>query len=1365
MKNLALCAAAVAAAGSAFADPRFFEDFKNYCDAAPGVVADAAVTFGNDPIRALRAEVNVRSDKNLLLYTNAIAIPQGGKFDVAASFRFLNSEEAKESAPAAPAFFDLVLEGGGKTQPIRFAADAVAGAAIPWIPNSQWREFVVKADGAKADVYVTADRRFDKVATVKLDFPCETVNFAAAAGRFFSLTDIRVSAPEPLPAHPAAAHFASFASLDKHFEDGVVSAGESVVVCPGENGGFRLVAGADSNRVSGLTFTWADGKTDYYPVKAEPQVFKLPMAYDGHAKGDVLELGDSVVSIGKNFLKFYVRPWLRPYCNNGSTALTPFGLDILREWNSLPKASAHVLDVDFVRDGGKVDVYLDGSYAKTLSRPDGVALRDIVLSPAKGVRYALRAGGDADEARFQRLDLARRPRARAFATAAFGKGGVAPGETNLFGVAMTVARPADSADIGLCHQDIPLWALAYDEFFGRDPAGNFPSAIHHRLKAAPYCRAHLLVAFDTDKAKDRFLTVRLSRYAERGVGNNMIGQSTTDFAGTAADGLVKVGEIRRGGEVLPLYYAKVNLPLGEVTDFASRGDFIDFEFSGKPWENFEQVDNTRKPDPAATSAVNIFAVTLEKAPVSLDVAEAAPGNVFTEDEKERKTIIRLKAVVDGAAGSLAWRATDVSGRQVLSRSRKFALAKAGDTLDVEVDFGRGMPRGYYDLVFDVLDAGGERLFSHAGSFAILPRAGRLADKFKSPYGTWWFSAHGSPADYAIGGPLVQKAGIRRITWNPPDQEQAEKYGVTGNGSLKIPPMRDFDAATGMFKPKQVPDPSDPEKNAAKKRKIEIDGEAAFVADLRGQIDKLKARGLPYGYALLWHESAPHGDIPEELLGLPVPEVTDKDRDTAAYVNECGRLMRKHFPGVKIQLGNSGASLGAVTKPLRAGAKAEYYDQVGIENAAQVIPSERLIDIGLQSAVIAKEAASLLAGRAIPVAGCWEFTYRCDRDMGDRKHAEWYVRDLLVSLAHRMPLIAPGIFFDCTNGYYDGPWGASGILRRAPYCYPKRAYVGYAVLTYALDGVELVRQIPTGSTTVYALEFRRADGKYATAIWSARGAFELEVDSPGKGTQIKMYGAESAFKAGRQVVCGSTEPSYLVTDAPLAGIRVAGRSFPEDEALASRAVVAAPLDGIGDLSLAPDRTMASRQHGFLPILKASDFTLAAVEDDEKGKCIEVALDLSKNAETSKYVTEYTTVRLAKPVPLEGEPALIGVWVKGNSNWGQIRFEIEDARGEVFKNLSTGSAWGCDVMDWPGNLAVNFDGWSYVYQTLKPNALIPTHSPGPYSEQWVSEGGDKKIDFPVKLRAITIGMNRQKLDLTDFAPSVPAIRLRDAGGICE
>jgi hypothetical protein len=111
-----------------------------------------------------------------------------------------------------------------------------------------------------------------------------------------------------------------------------------------------------------------------------------------------------------------------------------------------------------------------------------------------------------------------------------------------------------------------------------------------------------------------------------------------------------------------------------------------------------------------------------------------------------------------------------------------------------------------------------------------------------------------------------------------------------------------------------------------------------------------------------------------------------------------------------------------------------------------------------------------------------------------------------------------------------------------------------------------------------------------------------------------------------------------------------------------------------------------------------------------------------------------------------------------------FEIEDAGGEIWRSIGTGG-WGCDILDWPGHLSVNFDGWNFVALPLRDSSLFHDHSPGPVLEQWVSSGGDKKIEYPIKVRALIVEMNRKPLNLIDFTTVDPVIRLKDVSGIYE
>ncbi len=1347
----------------------FTESFRNYADKAPGI-SGKGMTIGNDPIWADAADLNVRAQEDGFVFDQFIPAPKLDKFDFLFHFRFLNTAAQKEGTPAVAGTFDIVFKNAaGKDTVITFVhtvtADgtnsmtvSVAGqkGETPAVANWKWEEAVVQADGKSLAVYVSRDRALQKLVSAPFSGAVTGVNFKATKDRHFAIRNIVLRDSASLPSHPVEKHFADFRSRTQPIANPMTATpGQTVTLTPKPYAGIVLKLGTDAANAAEMKVAWDNGKSTTFPIGVDKYVTDAVVPVVGRKKGAKLELPDATISMKP--LRQFVRPNLKMF-QSGYDA-EPQYIDIVREWDKLPKASEHPFDIEFVAqpDGG-LQLFFDGSYVQTLKETNAVA-KEVAFKFAAPVQYRVKADRSAqyDANTFCVIDLSENPRAKAFADASLS---LKPGIQAIGGIPFDVAKPLDSADVGICKQGKGNWGLEVEEYHGRSPLDGFPSAIHYRLPAAPYGKAYVLLALDPDPAKVKVLTTRVGHYINNGSGGNMLADNVIEITGDKVpDNFKPVGEVTLKGQKLPLYMVEIPLALGDILDVPARRGYVDFEFTGKGWLNTEQLDNRMKPDPYLDSAFNIFAVTIEKAPVLMDVKESQPGNVFTEDEQDPKTTVTLKATQAGAKGAVAWSAIGTDGKEVFKGTQGFSLAKIGDATAIDIPFGK-TEVGFYDLAIRILDAKGGTLITHPARFAILGKDTRQANKNESPYATWWFNSHGSPGDMDLGGPIMQKAGIRKASWNVPTPEAQAKYNTRGCGNIMCPGMRDFDKTTGKFKPETItsPDPNDPKK----KIKTELSGDESF----KRKIKEALVKDPLADHILIWHESGPGYGIPEELLNMDVPALPDGDKGLAAYINEAGRLIREVAPQLKIQIGNSSASIGAVTRPLRAGADPQYYDYIGIETPSQVIYPEKLQEVGLQGMVVSKEIANKLAKgkKNVKLNGTWEFTYRCERDMGEQQQAEWYMRDVLISLANDFFLISPGILFDCSSGYYNTLWGGSGILQRGPYVYPKRAYVAYAALTRALDRVKFSRQIPTGSTSVYAIEFARADGKFATALWASRGAVKFALDVPsGKASVTEMYGKTYTLDGNKPTVDGGTSPLYVVTDKPLAAVTIAGRSFPKDMALAQKAKVGPAFDDVSKVELKPDMSMESTHTGFLPILKPSEFTVQQVTDEEKGACVEVSLDVSKDKYKSKYITEYTTLRLKEPVLIPGKPEVVGVWVKGNSNGGQIRFEIEDANGEVFKNLSTGREWGCDIMDWPGNLAVNFDGWGYVYQTLFPTTLVNDHSPGPYSEQWVSEGGDKKIDLPIKIRAITVGMYRTKLDLLDFKPSVPSIRIRDAGGI--
>ena len=1377
MQTARTLAALVAAVGmTSFGDVVFEENFRNYKDTVPGITEAEGIELINEPVWYRAAWLVVKPKASFPLFKEGIRLPDGNRFDLLVDVSF-----ESPAAPAEASYFDLALaKKGGKTQAVRIAADAIGGAKIDRLGNGQWVELAVKADGANADIYISKAHDFTKVASVKLADTFDTLNFAVTAEKGFSLRNLVVRTPEALPDYSAASHFAAFKSLTQPLEGAKVAASNETVTLPKTDcAGLRLVLGS-TNAAATVSVAWSSGVATKYTYRAGTFKDKPRSAIRGKPGNTEHLFDETVIDCSNQSLRQFVRPYLWSY---GSF----FGYDqkahdILREWDTLPRASQHVLDLDFVRRvDGNVEAWIDGSFRGLVPQPrrykdkDGKlppppVATDISIAFSEGVKYALKGGPDAgvDKSRFTLLDLAANPRAKAFADAELVEGGAAGVRALPDGVPVRIAKPLDSADIGIC--EASKWgSFSIDDYLGRTPEHGYPSAVHYRLPSAVYTKAHVVFALDPDKRKDAVMNVRLSHFINHGVGIPMIANTTVDLSemcggGTPPPPVKKVGEIVKDGKKLPLYAATIDLDIGKIVDFVTRYDYMDLDIVGKCLSNMQQRDLSCHPDPNSKSAFNLFAITLEKLPVAVDFVQSAKSNAFTIDEEEsvRKTAVMVKATADDVKGAVAWVARDAEGREAFRGEKAFALVSAGASNVVDVALG-GVGVGFYTLDWTVSVAG-KGSFIHHARFAILPPSGRKVKTLDSPYATWRFGNGNLKDEFAADGPVLQKAGIRRAAFQKYTPENCEKYGISSVGSVVGLQLSDFDEKTGKFKPRtiMVPDPGDP--TGRKKVKKDVDGEGYYVNWIQERIDQ----SVNIDHVMIWHESAPWNPIPEELLGRPLTEESKKqiegDRVLVDFIRESCRIIRKHFPNLRVEIGNSGASIGAVVRPLRVDkGVASCYDRVSTEICAQTIPPERLIEVGLQGSIIARDAFEAIAGKRPRTNGCYEFAYRPERDIGERRQAEYYVRDLLVCLSHRFDLISPGVFYDVPSPYYSTVWGAAGILLREPYGYPKQAYAAYAALTYALDGVTFIRPLDTGSSTVYALEFKRCDGQYAYAFWSARGEVRFEIDAEGEGRLIGFFGDERKLASGRSAVDGGTSPVYFVSGKALKGVRIAGRAFAADERIAAGAKVAAKLDKAADCILEPDPFLKSTTANFLPIYEPGDFALREVKDEEKGDCLEIALNKKDGERVSNYITEYTTLRLKEPKALAGEPELIGVWVKGNSNWGQVHFEIEDAEGEVFKGMSTGKSWCCDIYDWPGNTAVNFDGWSYVYTCLRETDLIPTRVTVSVAEQWVADGRrNKKIDFPVKVRAISIGMNRHKLNLNEFEESAPAIRVRDVGG---
>lgn len=1056
---------------------------------------------------------------------------------------------------------------------------------------------------------------------------------------------------------------------------------------------------------------------------------------------------DAFVSVSGMNLRLYARPNLLRYTD-------PQQDELLERWDTLPGASQTFIHHEFRSLPDRVEMWINGCYAGMfpavgglrqvrVSLPPDAAIRDDAsfrrptieqpycaldisrIAKPGAMRDArvvwLERGADAANADTAGVDMASSDTAGSDANSA----GASAAPHRVDGVPLLVADGSGNGDVGVVREMKGSWALECDEHLSRTPFDGMPETLHFSVPPAFYHRAYVLCAAEPDPAKDPVLTLRMTRFARSGRGEAMLHTSVTLPRGDErpAENLRQVGTIRydvddRAVET-PLYLARLDLDVGAIIDLLGPGADRDWPMLDGRYLDIDLLGKMAgiKPARDSTSAVHVFGLTLERSPAEFALVPRQPGNIFHNDETP-ETMVEVTAVAP-CQTTLSWQIRDVTGTLVREESVAMDFASAGEQRRHTIDL-RAPRVGWYELKFALARQGDDRpFFAHRAAFALLGRDRRQAG-YDSPYGIWWFGrAHYGCDDLATIGPMLHKAGFRKTTfgWTKYTEADFAPWQVTLN------------QIGWVFKPDDVP------------------GTQQRVADLMDKFPHCKS-------ILIFHESY-RNYLPAELFGIPQEDdaqVTEQARRRVEIATAAARLYRDQFPDLKIIIGNTSASAAIIASLLRHGFDPTLADYLGIETAAgQTGIPEKLWEGGPQGAYLTRDVARHF-GCNLPVTGCYEYTARCERNLGTQRHAEFYVRDILMAHAYNYQHISPGLLYDAGNAYAHTLWGGGGICQRNPLLYPKPAYVALAALTNALDQVKFRRRVPTGSLTVYTLEFDRADGRRAYALWTPRATVELALQFPPDVASelTDFYGGVSTpvTAAGRLSLIVGPAPRYLLADRALAAAQVV-RQITESAPPDFR--VADTLDGARAWRLVDDDSL-TKTTGELPRHVPGKFSLRAVDDAERGACLE--LELHGDSSLSDYIGEYCAIAADTAAPLAGEPHTLGLWVKGNSSWGKIVFEFQDAAGCVWR--THGNEWH----DWPGELSIDFDGWHLIQFPIDTHSPIIYSSPGGRCQR--RKGSNREITYPIGLTKLYVVMNRRALDPTEMQAVTPTIRISSLGG---
>ncbi|NLF60455.1 MAG: hypothetical protein GX574_04820 [Lentisphaerae bacterium] len=185
--------------------------------------------------------------------------------------------------------------------------------------------------------------------------------------------------------------------------------------------------------------------------------------------------------------------------------------------------------------------------------------------------------------------------------------------------------------------------------------------------------------------------------------------------------------------------------------------------------------------------------------------------------------------------------------------------------------------------------------------------------------------------------------------------------------------------------------------------------------------------------------------------------------------------------------------------------------------------------------------------------------------------------------------------------------------------------------------------------------------------------------------------------------------------------------------------------------------------YMPYRTRGDYALRQVQDDEQGTCLELEL-IRPDLSLPTVFWEYAALELRTPVELSGEPHSLGMFVKGNSGWGQVYWIIEDAAGQ--RRVSCGTRiHNADVFDYSGRVSLCFDGWNFVSLPITGQSSILDLSTGTVANLWeygsvAADGtfkrGSDSLQWPLKLVGIGFAAQSRPLFLTERRPHRQIVR---------
>ena len=877
-----------------------------------------------------------------------------------------------------------------------------------------------------------------------------------------------------------------------------------------------------------------------------------------------------------------------------------------------------------------------------------------------------------------------------------------------------------------------------------------PARIQFRVPKGRYRALHLIAAADSEA--DRVPIVTVQFYRPSSGAPEQVAARIPALASRSAE--AKALPIRLdNGTAARLYLVTIPIDPGMLAWWDDM-DVLEMELTKEVrlFRGYPDPSNYSFHGAGLPSSVHVYAMTLERPTADVTLKADAYSHIWTAPARPVYTVAVRNRAGKPRPVNVELAATSFDGTKRLLQKGRILLGATGrETLQ---KFTLNLTRyGYHDLTLTLRD--GDQAWTERRSLALLHEDTRQRGDWQPGRGPIFGFYHWGGAHYTPTGDrqvhVMALAGIESATHLTRGDAGAEQRRIAEQFHMMFYKLFEgheiYVFSQFMVDLQKMPQEEAEARLLAGLKKIEIQPDAINQPAIVSFFPEPQIGPFSYGnLPSYWGE-------PDYVLSKE--EEARYQAFERAFVLGA-RLVRKHWPQAICTLPHGDPQFPVIFLR-RSQEVRELFDGVTVDIPAfEHLPEKQLHQVALHRMYVCREEYRK-AGKTNPVLAMYEgpcFPARPGA-LTPREQADQAIRWSILLFVYGVDRQLGGWAAHECAGYWGEQHYGGGVLDRIPLETPRPAYCAIATMTRQLNRKNFARWLPTGSLSVFALQFKHYQtGESVHVFWTLRGRRLVTLAVP-KGAAITVTDSmDNATvlkeKAGTVTLTADTAPCYVAGLAEPVRITL-GEPDHGDAAPADGALRLADLsDGAWQNSTAEDAQYAMN-HPYHVRRFPGGMTATVVPAPEPQGGRALAIHLSPPPVERKVMPFYTTLVPRQPIVIPGKASHVGLWVKAASDWGRVVYCLRDAKGQRWLNIGLREAWNCD--DPHCSSFFCFDGWRYLRFELPANSPFDTYREAGSSWWGHSGGRDGIVDLPLTLEKIIVERRTHAIYVNDPQPTAP------------